>query len=1446
MFKEASKLYLGIDIGASRVKVAGLGDGSTLTVLRISEHRGDPVRVLVDMLSEIRPEQVAGIAATGREAAQRLHSWHVVESEALSEGLRVLNLRPQVVISLGGESFVVYPIDEAGEVMDHVTGNRCAAGTVEFFRQQLDRMGLTLEQAMNIAGEGQIVRLSKRCSVHCKSDCTHALNKRTCSVADIVRTLCLNMAEKVAGLVSQAGVRGGRAVVIGGAAANQILVRDLQSFLPEFSLEVPEQAAFFEAFGAAHLARRNSLDGLRDWRELIGPRRPSFARRPPLVRYRERVVFSPPARGKLNPKAQYILGVDGGSTTTKAVLVDLETRRICAGSYTRTLGNPEAAFKRCLAEILAQVRDAGIREPLQIVGVATTGSSGEILSVMCGTPWYHNEIIAHARGATYYFPQVDTILEIGGQDAKFTTLRDGIPIDFVMNESCAAGTGSFIEETARNDLGVEMEQIAPLALRAEGPLMFSDQCTAFANSDIRKAFQEGATREDNLAGLVYSIADNYLKRVVGKRGVGQNVLFQGGTSRNEAVAYALAAGTGKKIVVPPDPELVGCFGIALWLADKLTAGEADFRSFRLEELVERTMSVAHEFTCNACDNRCTIQRISVGGRTYPFGGRCHKWTLVRTSDGKTREGEDFVAKRNSLLYREFGVAPLADENTDRRIVGLLNVFSVCGLYPLYSHFLSELGIRIKLSERVIPEGVRRCQSAQCFPYEIAHGTLEDLIREGLREIFVPHVVSEPAEHSCGAGLLCPIEQATPYVLSCAFELDGVRLYAPILDMREGLEKAEKSFVALGVELGYSAEEARRAFHKAMEMQYAFWKARADLGRELLARLHEQDEVGIVIVGRPYSALSSVANMGVPRKFASHGVTVLPYDMLPFANLPVEKTMYWRHGEDVLKALNVVANDSNLFAVYISNFGCGPDSFVQHYAAETMGRKPWLYLEFDSHTSDTGVMTRVAAFLDIVMGYRHAQNRARRSGGKVESVRERADYRLAEIVEQGRKLFVVTSRGEKVRLTNRRVVLAYPPMGRYNAEAGAAVTRHIGIRSIALPSSDPVIYSIGREFTTGKECVPTTLTTGALINFCRHQFKKTQSDEILVYFMPTANGPCRFGQYNVFLRKLVRNLRLEDVALISLNAETGYRGLGAEFFLLAWHGVLAAGLMYDIRALLKAAARDVKSALAIHEEQWQGILKGLETGIMATWRALRRAAKELARIELRVPAHRVPRVLLTGEIYVRFDELCSDELEDFYARQGIMVKRSDTAEWVYYTDWLRLEENAGPYAYPRQFMGWNVFRRRLGAALRGDPNARKFVAVRAKLAFQQAVERRMRRVLSRSGLLVTGQHSVDEVVRLGAQFVNPALHGEAILTVGAALKHIEHSPDGNYCGLVLIGPFNCMPTGVGESILKPYLRHRGVPFLTFQTDGGPIPSNLRSQMEVHAYRVRRLASRRLGG
>lgn len=1431
------KRFIGIGIGASRAKVVTVSADLKERHVTVRDHYGDPKGMLCELLRDIDPGEIAGVAVTGRDGAGLRANQKVYESETIEECLRLLDIDADIVVSMGGESFVVYPIGRDGAVLDYVAGNKCAAGTVEFFKQQLGRMGLSIDQAADIARNGTVVPLAKRCSVHCKSDCTHALNKNKCSVEDIVRTLCYNMAEKVAGLVGTTGIKEGKMTIIGGATANPVIIEYIKQLLPDFTVTVPGEAEYFEALGAASIARGRSGSVPVRWKDMFKRNGSSFGFLPPLTDYADKVTFLPGKRGKILAGRKYILGIDGGSTTTKVALVDMETLEICGSHYTKTNGSPEKAMKQCMSCLGDQISRAVAGGEINIVGAGTTGSSGEILSVLCQTPWYHNEIIAHAYGASHFCPRVDTIFEIGGQDSKFTSLRARVAVDFSMNESCSAGTGSFIEETARDDLGISMEQIADLALQSQKPPRFSDQCAAFANTDTRKAFQEGASKADNLAGLIYAIVENYMNKVVGRRKIGDHILFQGGTSKNRAIAYAFAAKTGKHITVPPDSELMGCFGIALWLREKLLSGEAEEEKYSIEHIRKMSVSRTQEFVCKACENVCTIRNMTINGKTYPFGGQCSKWENARNNRKTDTDELDLVSVRNRMLFHDYGVAPHTGSNGEKPLIGMQGVFSVYSLYPLYSWFFHELGYAIKLSEQVDPLGVRKCQSSRCYPYEIAHGTFQDLLNRGVKNIFVPHVVGMPRNGESKHSLSCPIAQAVPYYISSAFGDEGITILAPVIDMKDGFESVENVFVKLAVSMGHGEEDAREAFRKGCRMQKLFLEAARKEGAKALARIERENKTGVVVVGRPYNAFAKVANMGVPRKFASSGITVIPCDFLPHEDEFCDKTMYWSYGQLILKSLRIVERHPNLFPVYISNFGCGPDSFIQHFAVRILGEKPYLYLELDSHTADAGIATRVAAFLDIISTYRAA--------GNSNAVSSR--FVPAELVtKKSGGSYVRTSSGELVPLTDRRVTLVFPSMGRYNTEAMAAASRRFGFHGVALPPADDRILSIGKEFTSGKECSPAILTVGSLMNYWRETFRKERDDEILMFFMPTSNGPCRFGQYNVYMKMLIKMLKMEDVVIFSLSSEDGYGGLGQPYLMLSWTAVVISCVMSDIKAILNVVAEEKEHALNVLENEWQRMLGGFSRGYIATWRALRAAAANLSSIKIKGNPGDVPKVLLAGEIFVRNDELSCQGIHDRYAAEGMMLKRADIMEWVYYTNWQHLNTLAGCDGFPADFIGMRFFLKKLKKALWDrDANSREFVATRIKLVIEQSIEKAVRRILRKSGLLTTRQHNIDNIVRRGACFINPALVGEAVLSVGAAGEIMKDSSQTDYCGIIFIGPFNCMPAGVAESVIKPYARKKGMPYLTFETDGGPLPPNLQSQMEVHMLRAKRHAAEKAG-
>jgi predicted CoA-substrate-specific enzyme activase len=420
--------------------------------------------------------------------------------------------------------------------------------------------------------------------------------------------------------------------------------------------------------------------------------------------------------------------VDGGSTTTKACLIDIETNEVTASFYGRTHGDPVAALKNCLREIKKQIKNDIGDETINITLSSTTGSSREILGVFLETPAVYNEIIAHAVGTTFYREEIDTIFEIGGQDAKYVFLKNKVPIDYAMNEACSAGTGSFLEESAQGDLNISRaEEIGDIALFADAPLKFGEHCSAFINSDIRNAIQQGASREDITAGIVTSIVSNYLNRVVGNRTIGKHIVLQGGVAKNKAVPLAFAMLLDKDILVPPDPELMGCFGVGILARQKLQEGFLEKNSYNIDSILATDIVYEKEFQCKACDNFCPIRVLNVHGHKYMFGGRCNKYANIRKKKTINESDVfDYIEKRNDILFRQCAPNPDSFIRKKDFTVGIPRCFSIYTLWPLYSWFFHILGIETIVSKNISPEGVARVESNYCFPAEIAHGAVQDI------------------------------------------------------------------------------------------------------------------------------------------------------------------------------------------------------------------------------------------------------------------------------------------------------------------------------------------------------------------------------------------------------------------------------------------------------------------------------------------------------------------------------------------------------------------------------------------------------------------------------------------------------------------------------------------------------------------------------------------------
>jgi predicted CoA-substrate-specific enzyme activase len=1393
-----------------------LRDGAEAWVEVVS-HEGDIRGTLVSVLE--RRGVAAGVRTlvTGGAGRNQVAAAKVVLPEAVEAAAAGIE-HVDAIVSLGGETLVVYAMKGAS-VATALMGDKCAAGTGEFFRQQLGRMAMTLEDSAAIPDDTRVHPVSARCSVFMKSDCTHKLNKREATREEIAVSLAAVMAEKVGEFLGRARISRGRVLLIGGVTNNRFVRRFLAERFPEIEFVVPPQAAHFEALGAAALAARHG-SALPPVGGVFSESAVNFERFPALRAFSDRVSYLPARHGGVRAGGVYALGIDGGSTTTKAVLVDMETKEICASCYDRTHGDPVRALKGVLAEILRQVREQIGDAPIRIPLASTTGSGREVLGVFVATPAVYNEIIAHTEGTTFFRPGIDTIFEIGGQDAKYVYLRNGVPVDYAMNEACSAGTGSFLEESARGDLNVRnAPEIGPVALESVAPLKFGEHCSAFINSDVRKAIQEGATRPDIMAGIVFSIVTNYLNRVVGNRQIGGRVVLQGGVAKNPAVPLAFAAMLGREICVPPDPELLGAFGVALLAIKRAEEGTLARGEWALDELVSREIAYGASFKCKACENRCPIRVLEVAGKRFSFGGRCARFTIIRRRGKKPRADGNLVEERSRLMFREFAPDPLSLSPRSGAVVGIPRAFTVHSFFPLYAWFFHDLGVRTVLSGENLRDGVQRAESAYCFPGEIAHGMTADLARSGVDFFFLPHVKNLESMEEDIHATLCPITQGLPYYLRPAFNIPDQKILRPIIDFRDGGESAARGFEELAVQLGFTAGDGRRAFRTGMAQQNAFMARCRSIGAAVLDEARASGETVVALLGRSYNAFTSDANMGIPQKLASRGVRVLPYDFIPVAGEAVTPNMYWYYGQFNLKTVRVVREHPGLYLCYVSNFGCAPDSFILHFVRWFMGTKPFLVLELDSHTADAGLDTRIEAFLDIVEGYR------RRSAG----LKDKVFAPRYRVVNAGAGTHVLDAQGgEKIPLRDPRVRFIVPSMGTRSTEAVAAVASRFGVRAVTLPAPDLRTTQLARSVASGKECIPTLLVLGQVLQLLLRE--DAAAGEILVVTVPKTTGPCRTGQYGPFYERIFGDLGVENVAILYLSSDNGYSELGPGFTRLAWKGISAADSFKDMEVALDLVAADPGRAREVLDETWKRVVAALRERPGTFGRRLRETANELRALPRRGRLESLPRVLIVGEIYVRRDDFSVQELLAHLRGNGIFGKITGLGEWVGYCDWVREE-----------------WARRAAMKLPDAPgrfvrDVAGFARVKLERAVARSIEHDVRRALGPAELLPDYPHDMDAVMSTVGDFTHVDFETEATVSCLVAAEAVRTG----YDGVVAIAPFACLPGRLIRAMLEPWCRERGVPFIALENDGLAYSPGTLTRLEVFSLNVLRHHAARTNG
>jgi predicted nucleotide-binding protein (sugar kinase/HSP70/actin superfamily) len=536
-------------------------------------------------------------------------------------------------------------------------------------------------------------------------------------------------------------------------------------------------------------------------------------------------------------------------------------------------------------------------------------------------------------------------------------------------------------------------------------------------------------------------------------------------------------------------------------------------------------------------------------------------------------------------------------------------------------------------------------------------------------------------------------------------------------------------------------------------------------------------------------------------------------MFPVGEEPISPNMYWYYGQLDLKAIRRVREHPNVFPCWISNFGCAPDSFLLHFVRWTMGGKPFLVLELDSHTADAGVDTRVEAFLDIIEGYRR----------RLDTRPEPAPGPLWRVHFDGSDTVVVNQdTGERLGLRDPRVRLVWPSMGSLASEAISAIASRSGIRSEHLPPADARTTQLARGVASGKECIPTLLVLGQILH--RLLENPPPPDEVLVVVVPKTTGPCRTGQYAPFYEGTLAELGVRNVAVAAFNSDNGYREFGDGFTRAAWNAVVLSDFFTDMRRSLDILARDPRSARAVLDEGWRVILETLASDASDVLPAARRVAARLTALPRRGVADDLPRVLVVGEIYVRRDDFSVDELVDHLCRNGILAKVTGLAEWMRYCDWIQEKDLL------RAWRARPLWRRPISRRLLA------YARVHATTLAMEHIEGRIRRVFEPTGLLPSCPHDMEAIMEGVDEFSHPDFETEATISSLVAARALREG----YHGVAVIAPFACLPGRVIKSLLDPWTRVAGIPFIALENDGLPYPPNTLSRLEVFMLDVLRRA------
>ena len=1054
---------LGIDIGTATVKLVLTDENKTIITTWETLHHNQPSTMLKMGITELGVflTEAVAVGITGADAL----SFHKVLKDsgfledvpAIVEGTKLLASSARSIMEIGSQgSRFITQIDQ---VPQFATNGHCAGGTGSFFEDQMSRLGLSIEDYSELVEQATSVpRLSGRCAVFAKTDIIHRQQEGV-RTPDILLGLCYAMIKNYKATIVRDLLVDKPVAFCGGVTKNRGVIRAIKEVfgLQEDELIVPAYASFAGAAGAALHASGSftseqlflAADHMKESHHGSLSALPAFSEN----------TLSDPACTQFPVSGKCALGIDIGSTSTDLVIIG-EHNELVDYQYLRTAGNPEAAVRKGLASIKERFGEL----VFQAVGV--TGSGRERVGRMLGADAIRDEITAQAAGAAHCVPEVNTVFEIGGQDSKYIQIEDGRVVDFQMNKICAAGTGSFVEEQAAR-MGIPINEFGPLALTAKNPASLGERCTVFIETAIAAASAEGIAQNEIAAGLCYAIVKNYLHKVVGTKPVGNHIVLQGGVAYNPGIVAAFRAFYGERLIVNPYFSISGAFGVAL-LAKEANVGK-------------KSSFAGYEFS------RKTIH--------------------MDTRNEEVRKNIEFYHQADKLLLDGY----TGERDPRKKTVGVPFALMIHKFFPMANAFFTSLGYNVLLTKPTNDETIRLSQEnargETCYPVKLIYGHMKQLIDAKVDYIFLPtihtmkHELSH-VEHNYG----CVYMQTAAVSIGKALGLEekGITLLSPVFDLDFGKEAMASAMVGLGKILGIPKPFCAKALLAGAMAVRKHTNAVEKQGKQLLDSLKPEDKV-LVLITRNYGVSDPILNMGIPDLLLERGIKVITLSHLPGHALDISEeypNLYWPFGQHILSGAKLIAHHPNLYAVYLTNHGCGPDSMLSHLFKKEMGDKPYLQIEVDEHFSKVGVVTRIEAFLNSL---------SKRNAKALP-----ADFDIEN----------VTIRTSNIQPNVQKELPLYlPNLGLYT-EFIRQYYEQTGHTVHVLPMADEEALSLGRAHTNSKEYLPFVVLLGSILK----DQKERASQHSVQYLVPQTLGSEADGQYATVIDAILLQSGMKNIML----------------------------------------------------------------------------------------------------------------------------------------------------------------------------------------------------------------------------------------------------------------------------------------------------------------------------